>query len=66
MWLLSSRMDTCSRRVTRIASAAVAVTVTVLSTVLTGSFWGGGQAPRGAAARLDSETTPAGVQTSGS
>ncbi len=66
MWLLSSRMETCSRRVTRIASAAVPVTVTVLSTVLTGNFWGRGRAPCGAAARLGSETTPAVVQMSGS
>jgi hypothetical protein len=66
MWLFSSRMDTCSRRVTRIASAAVAVTITVLSTGLTGNFWGRGRAPCGAAARLDSETTPAVVQTPGS
>ncbi len=63
-----SRRDTHRRRVTRIASAAVAVTVTVLSTVLTGNFLGRGRAPcaSGAAARLDSETTAAVVDTPGS
>jgi hypothetical protein len=68
MSLLSSRRDTHSRRVTRIASAAIAVTlaVTVLSSVLTGNFLGRGRAPCGAAARLDSETTPAVVNTPGS